>query len=248
MNEETKRKADELDPSYREGLLTLAQSFCLPFWWHDPNNRTGDGILHNGTVCLVNTGAKVMAVTANHVLTGLEADLRKMPELVCQFGSITVNPLDRLIDRDATLDLATFAAPDFADIAWVSHRVVPWPSKRIEKGEVVYYGGFPKTGRTAGQLKAKIYFDAMFWTPMDVTDRSIVLTCGNEQSYWPNKPEGEEINIDPGGYSGGPVYRVDETAPTTYLELVGFISELTFFPVMRATHADFARADGTIAR
>ena len=73
---------------------------------------------------------------------------------------------------------------------------------------------------------------------MDISAMNIVVTAGNPDTYWPNKPDGEDVNTKPFGYSGGPVYRVDEQGKRPFLELVGFIYEFSFEPVMLARHAD----------
>ena len=64
-------RKDAFDRMERAGYLPamrqLALSLCAPFWWH---GQGGDGpyrILHNGTICYVHTGERVIGVTADHV-------------------------------------------------------------------------------------------------------------------------------------------------------------------------------------
>jgi hypothetical protein len=68
--------------------------------------------------------------------------------------------------------------------------------------------------------------------------------------YWPAREPEEEINTNPSGASGGPVYFVDEDRPPYgYLELAGFIYEFhASLETVRARHADWIRADGTLVR
>ena len=47
-------------------LFDEAKPMAVPFWWHGPTKDNGD-ILHNGTICKVDTSARIIGVTADHV-------------------------------------------------------------------------------------------------------------------------------------------------------------------------------------
>ena len=59
--------------------------------------------------------------------------------------------------------------------------------------------------------------------------------------------EGTISAIDPRGFSGGPVYRIEDAVSPFQFELVGFIYEQNDeYRCALARHADLIRADGTI--
>ena len=58
--------------------------------------------------------------------------------------------------------------------------------------------------------------------------------------------QGPDKNDNPGGWSGGPVYRSVEDGPIARLEIVGFIYEFPFEQAVLARHADVVLADGTL--
>lgn len=224
---------------------------CAPFWWHLAEHAAGE-ILHNGTVCFVDTGVRVIGVTAEHVyrryLLNREAD----KDFVCQFGDLTVWPEARLIDRDRQLDLATFDLPELAERKerFLSNRPVKWPPPRLNARDAVIYGGYPGASRQSGLWKSIFAFKTVTGFVHDVTPQNIVLFANYQNIYWPSRPEGEEVNTNPAGVSGGPVYYVDETGPQySYLELAGFIYEYhVSLETVLARHADVIRDDGTLAR
>jgi hypothetical protein len=214
--------------------------------------RAGGEILHSGTVCFVDTGARVIGVTAEHVYRQYLLDREADKHFVCQFGDQLVWPEARLIDRDRQLDLATFDLPELArrKERFLSNRTVKWPPPRLNAREAVIYGGYPGASRQSGLWKPTFAFETVTGFVHEVTLQNVVLFVDYQNIYWPGRPEGEELNTDPAGVSGGPVYYVDETASQySYLELAGFIYEYhVSLETMLARHADVIRADGTLTK
>ena len=65
-------------------------------------------IYNNGSLGLIDTGERVIGVTAWHVYEAYLARLALRKLFVCQFGGVTVFPEQILIDKNERLDLATF--------------------------------------------------------------------------------------------------------------------------------------------
>src|SRR5689334_4236321 len=70
------------DPNFKKAYLSVvsagAQSVCAPFWWSvaEPGDRRAR-ILHNGTICYINTGSRLIGVTANHVYEQYIGDVER---------------------------------------------------------------------------------------------------------------------------------------------------------------------------
>lgn len=220
---------------------------AAPFWWHGPTKDDGD-ILHNGTICKVDTGKRIIGVTADHVYAEYLKDRATGKPFVCQFGDVTVVPEERLIDHDERLDLATF---DFSDIIRDRARFVArsWPPVRPKVGDPVMYGGFPGYSRTVELEAARARFSFQSVTGLigDVSAQSIVLNVDYSKLWDADMPEGTVSAIQPGGISGGPVYHIDDAASPFRFELVGFIYEQNDeYRCALARNADLIRSDGTI--
>jgi len=93
---------------YFPWLRSIAQSMCVPFWWHGLDREGEYRIHYNGTVCFVQTPMRLIAVTARHVFDEYRKAKSVQPDLRCQFGGTTTAPEDRLIAEDEYLDIATF--------------------------------------------------------------------------------------------------------------------------------------------
>lgn len=164
-----------------------------------------------------------------------------------QFGGSTIDPEPRLIDRSKYWDLATFDLPEvfITPAGGYIHTPTTWTTPRIEKADLVLYGGYPGGLRNPGQTKADFPFETFATRVTSASHDNISLQLEFPHIFWPGH-EGEEINIDLGGQSGGPVYRVIEGI-VDRLEIGGFIYEFNApLGLQFARHADFIDADGFI--
>jgi len=222
---------------------------CAPFWWSvaDAPGETAR-ILHNGSICFVDTGAMQLGITANHVykqyLRDVEAYGRHAVE--CQFGSSTIYPENHVIDCSPRWDLATFRVPAVftgasARTPRAHHHPVQWPPTRAQRSEVVLYGGFPGVLREEKGHIAELPFQWVAGRVSEVTDQNIVLEPEFATMLW----QGTETNSNPGGWSGGPVFRSVEL-PIVRLELVGFIYEFSLERAVLARHTDVVMGDGRL--
>jgi hypothetical protein len=143
-------KWEALGETADERLFAKAKTTAVPFWWHGPTpaNRR---VYNNGTLSLVDTGERIVGVTAWHVFWKYQQRLDKGRPFVCQFGAVTVRPERLLIDRSERLDLATFdltsIISELRDLT--AHRPSVWPPCKPVKHDLVVFGGYPGAQRRA---------------------------------------------------------------------------------------------------
>lgn len=236
--------------AYANAVSQLAQVTCAPFWWSVRTEKdTTARILHNGTICYVATGTRRIGVTAHHVYQEYRNDLQRdgAKAIECQFGSSTIYPEKHVIAESTKWDLATFDIPEvFVGASGrnpkAHHHPLQWPPPRARVSEIVFYGGFPGVLREEKGAVAELPFQWVAGRVSDVTEQNIVLEPNFESIQW----QGDETNDDPGGWSGGPVFRSIEDGPIARLELVGFIYEFPLGRAVLARHADVVLADGRL--
>jgi hypothetical protein len=198
----------------------LAKNNCAALFWRDD-----EGSLRNGTMTFVSTGKEILGITAGHVADECLQAYQANPNRQCQVGGAAFDPVSRLIARDKELDLATFRLSEpfvaSALVSWAS--TVSWPPRAIRAGEIVLYGGFAARRRLEEEGSIDFYFANFIGRLQSASSEryGLVLNIGESQSTGAARiPE----HADLGGWSGGPVYRIEEN-PLTYLELAGIIYE-----------------------
>ena len=233
------------DDAHRK-MFDRLMTMSVPFWWHGPTPDDPE-IYNNGSLCLIDTGARIIGVTARHVYDAYLQRLMRGRPFVCQFGAVTVFPERLLIAKNKRLDLATF---DLADVieslaGFVPSRPLVWPPARPAVDDLVIYGGFPGNMRRSDLIKATFPLDSITGLVSQVTDQNLVIEVDYLRLTDADGPQGNIVSTDPGGTSGGPVYRITD-APG--LEIVGFIYEQS--PSNRfvlARHADAIASDGGVS-
>ena len=251
----------EMKPWHREFLAHLGEmAMCMTtsFWW---SSKSGDEVIvrGNGTVCLVNTGARHIGVTCDHVYQGYLDDKDKYGDVQCQFGQNTFDPESRLIDRSplGRLDLATFDVPEVFIAAAgrnYHHNALKWPPDPLQETDVVLFGGYPQILRQTRVAKLDVKFQWFGTKVNSVDNERIVLEAVIGQMTWAGQPgEASIVTKSLGGQSGGPVYRVISANPAKgelfdRMELVGFIDRQIMGDLILAKPAGFVRADGTLIK
>jgi|GEM_PF-2082046 len=232
-----RRKAEPLDitarvaldrmerAGYLPELRGIAQSTCVPFWWHGYSSDGTYKIHHNGTICFLKTGMRIVGVTAHHVFDKYRMALEIDPQTRCQFGGTTIEPISRLISENRYLDLATFdlSTVVVAAAGATAHVPIHWPTQEVKTTEVAIYGGYPGSLREEHETTADIPFQWFAGSPLSVTPENLKLHIDMEHFHQPL--HGAKLsNWDLGGMSGGPVFRL-VTTPIERLELAAFIYE-----------------------
>lgn len=211
---------------YLPALRSIAKMASVPFWWHGRDKEGKYCIHHNGTVCFLQTSKRLIAVTAWHVFDEYRTAKAQQSDIRCQFGATTTEPEKRLIAESEYLDLVTFdmSAVVTAASGGLPHAPLIWPTSEVSSGEVLLYGGYPGSLRVEHELTADLPFQWFAGAPISVTPENIKLYIDRENFHQPLR--GTSItNVELGGMSGGPVFRLVPAPPIERLELVGFIYE-----------------------
>lgn len=231
-------------PSYR----AIVTEMCAPFWWHGQDGNGNYHIFHNGTVCFVDTGSALLAVTAGHVLDRYIEDKKRCPDVICQLGSVCYEPEKHIIDIDLNLDLAIFSvsAVVIAGAGCTASKSISWPPASVMVGDVILCGGYPGAIRKENELNADMPFQ-WFLGAATSSNENVVLQLELPECYVPL--DGSQLsNNDLGGMSGGPIFKYIQDSVIERIELVGFIYEFQpSFGLMFARPAKFLSQYGRVA-
>lgn len=188
--------------------------------------------ISNGTVSLVDLGDGPLAVTCEHVIAGFTKMANAHNNLVFQIGSVEINLLEQLIDRNARLDLATIRLTEEqatsitseGEIGSCVFRPKAWPpEENLKKGDFVAFGGFPGSLRTVASFDEYI-FESWSSGASQISSVSDGQFVSAFESEFRVKSFGAErnMNIDAlGGMSGGPVF-IDRGL---FWDFVGIVSQ-----------------------
>jgi hypothetical protein len=246
-------RVEGIDALEKSGYLTvlrgLAMSHASPVWWYDDSKAVGESILHSGTVTFVNTGSRVIAVSANHVYEQYLQDKAADPSLKCQFGGVTVEPERYVIDSDKKLDLATFDLPLVLATATGAtvHNSPAWPPASLAESDLVIVGGYPGNRRSEKAHTLDSDFVSFISRIAQSCDDHASVYLNMPNSHW---PQSERLSDSPdlGGMSGGPVFRLI-TEPLESLEFAGVVYEShQTYEVVLCRHASVIRSDGMLQR
>ena len=243
-----KAKLDALGHDVHCRLSDRVMTMFVPFWWHGPRPDDSE-IYHNGTLSLVDTGEKVIGITAWHVWNAYLIDLINRPPFVCQFGHVTVAPEASRIAADERLELATFDLTSIygtlQEFGAVAHRAQSWPPNRPDVADLVLYGGFPGKERQHKLVEVMYPRKTVLGMVTEVTSQNVRVEVDYKRLFDADGNEGEIVGFDPAGSSGGPVYRIVDTPAGPDLEIVAFVCEQSeLFTSMLGRHADIIKADG----
>lgn len=210
---------------YLPALRSIAKISCVPFWWHGPQVDGSYRTHHSGTVSFLDTGAKLIAISASHVFDGYAHDKQEFGNVTCQFGGMTIEPELRIISRQSELDLVTFEISPViaASSGAYPHSPPQWPTNPVLQGDLLMVGGYPGTLRVEHSESADIPFQWFSGRVTSTSSSNIILHIDRDNFHCPLN-ENQLTNQSLGGLSGGPVFRV-VTDPIERLELVGVIYE-----------------------
>lgn len=249
LSAEQKRRTDIAEacgylPTYR----SIVQDMCACFWWNGKDEFGNYRILQNATVCFVDTGSTLIAVTAAHVLEAYIAAKRRDPDIVCQLGSITYDPENCVVDVNLDLDLATFRVSSVVVAGSGSSPSKPtsWPPAPVLTGDILLCGGHPGAIRREDGPTANLPFQWFLATAAS-SNKNVVLALELNDCHVPLT--GDPLaNHSLGGMSGGPVFKYVPPSPIERIELVGFIYEFQpTYGLMFARPANYIDKHGQIS-
>lgn len=214
----------QLAKGYLPALEQMAKKLTAPYWWYWGAGPERGRTIEGGTMCFVNTGTRLIGVTAEHVHTACVAALNGDARVACQIGGHSFEPEKRILDLSKELDLAVYDVSEVqanaarADI----HHAPVWPPVVAEQ-DVHIIGGWLWTlsehgpGTTTNQF---LHFVARL---SGSSDRHLGIGTTTSTSIpWGRNALAPGTNL--GGMSGGPVFRLQERG-LSVLTLVGVIYE-----------------------
>lgn len=245
------KQEQQLNQAERSGyfpqMRKLIGTAMAPLWWSAPAADGEIQILAGGTMFVLDTGTQVFGITNHHVYAKYLDHLEEYRGVECQFGGAAFQPERCLINCNKRADLATFAIP------LVSRAMVPvlpfgapaWPVEPLKKGERVILGGYPGALLVAHGPTVDSDLQVFALKAGDVFKDEIQLFLDTPSIHWPLH-EGEQLNRELKGMSGGPVFRFVEAKPVDRVELVGIIFAETFDHIL-ARPVGLLDSDGRIA-
>ena len=248
LSETQKQYADQAEANgYLPVYRSIVQDMCACFWWHGEDDQGKYRIFQNGTVCFVDTGRRLIAVTAAHVLKEYMTAKERDPSIVCQLGNITYNPEDHVIAIDHALDLATFAVSEVVVAGSGSSPSKPlaWPPSTVMRGDVLLCAGHPGALRKENSTTADLPFQWLLAAAAS-SNENITLTLELDDCHVPLAGAALQ-NHELGGMSGGPVFKYIPPCPLERIELVGFIYEFQpSYGLLFARPANFIDQSGKV--
>jgi hypothetical protein len=231
--------------------------YVAPLYWFVRGQGEIDDV-KSATVFFIDCGDGPFAVTAAHVVDEIFDDQAAGRVLLCQMANVPIDPVDRLIDMDEDLDLATFRV-DPREIA--AARSVPltipkgrWPPPAPKIGSGVLFSGYPGHERLREgprRLNFGIYAAAVLAT--SVGDRDIKCQIEREHMVATLAKEIPAPYYDLGGISGAPLLTLVESNGVVTWQLGGVIYEAYAgeelgMGMIVARRADFIGASGKLNR
>lgn len=211
----------------------VAQACCAPVFWRD-----GEHGRHNGTMTFIRTTTQVLGLTNAHVADGL-ANCRDELGRRCQVGGAYFDPA-RLIARHPEMDLASFQLSDVF-LTQVGPRqfaaeIRAWPPGSATEGSPVMFGGYPATYRSErpdGTVDFSFAWFAAKVQSSSSKNLGMVLEISRSISVG-RIPITKDIDL--GGWSGGPVFRIAEESGIERLELSAIIYEYSAINEIALAH------------
>lgn len=204
-----------------EAEIRIAASYTTPFFW-SLRNSNGDEMLKGGSAFFIDTGERVFAVTASHVVEECLQDTKSRAFIQCMPGSGRGTPVpfhlgDRLIDAHRGIDIATFwMKPE--EVRQTGREVLQgyyypgWPPPLPQKDRGVTYCGFPGRGRRwLAHREISFGCAALGGIATISHELSLSILIERENLFQVLGEEAMEENYDFGGMSGGPVIAIVQT-------------------------------------
>lgn len=237
--------------SFAQIELIKNASFPVGWTWRNENRKL---CFDGGTGFVVQTGTRLLGITAKHVVEGYEAARASIDAVNCQFGNLQVDLSQRVIGRSLGRDIASFelTARDLAEIGDEAPKVAldVWPSHNVVKGDRILFGGFP--GESREQL-AELDFSFGFVGGINPTQsadaRDPYFRCVIDPAFSVGIA-GTDGMIPPNfpfnGMSGGPALRVFGGPVSPSFQLAGVIHEgSASFACIDFHRLDTLQPDGT---
>ena len=239
---------DRLERSgYLSALRQLARSHTCSIWWWDDNSARTPAILHNGTMSFVNTGSSTLGITAYHVYQQYISDRQNNSAIKCQVGNVTVELEKYLVSGDRDLDMAVFELSPvlLGATGAIVHSTRRWPPANLQASDLVIVAGYPGERRRERPTTVQHDFLSFIGRVSQSSDDHASVYLNLSESHWPQGVK-IEAQLDLGGMSGGPAYRL-VTEPIETIEMVGLVYEANkAYELVFTRHLSFVAANGEL--
>lgn len=191
-------------------IVALGAECVAPVWASRAGNEPPNCVDHNGTITFVDTGKRLIGVTARHVLERYR-EIAELPTaaLAVNLGrGVTPGFIDLdVIDESAEMDVATIALPDIREFRGSTKKYFPishWPIPKPSRGEPVTVVGFPGVDRKATEGRGTFTLQGIGMTVSNSPGRNVALA--DEQCTLQVTRDGKTLaqGLEPGGLSGAP--------------------------------------------
>ncbi|HET7396492.1 MAG TPA: hypothetical protein VFK12_08625 [Gammaproteobacteria bacterium] len=246
-----KRELDHAEAvGYFPEIRKLIKQPTAPIWWWRDSHSCDGSILHNGTLCAIDTGERQICVTAGHVYEQYLRHRSEFDDVECQIGNVRIRLENYLIDYSKELDLATFEISPIllAGSGILNHAPRIWPPECIETGEIVVLGGYPGRFREERIRQVEFAFASLFVPVAQSSSDHASFQLNLSRAYWSDGSEGIPAHSELGGMSGGPVFRYLRN-PIEHFDLAGFIYQGSpDYELIFARHAACVTKSGNIVQ
>ncbi|MCW6512994.1 hypothetical protein [Lichenifustis flavocetrariae] len=248
-----------LGPELLNEISLFTLRVCTPIYWHDRELAFPKEV--QGASCFfLRFKGGVVGITADHVIEAWSAARARTPSIVCQVRFASFDLDSALIDRDKTLDIATFSVSE-GELRAIDAVTIDcsgsWPPPVPERMRAASLAGFPKIIRIVHRDQSA-EFNAFGALPAveDVTDSEIIFTYDPARDG-PMHGKMPPLGFNLSGCSGGPVLMHGERNGLHRWFPVGLITggprgkgtgESGSFDIIRARRIHCVNPDGTLRR
>lgn len=236
---------------------------CMPLYWHDrrvpfPKDMRG------GSCFILRFGARLVGITAAHVLQAYRDARAQNSAIVCQLRLMPFALHDAVIDCDADLDIATFSLSE-EELKETDATPIDctgqWPPPAPTRMRAVSLAGFPEKLRVTHADRSAI-FSAYGGLPAieDFSEKEIILTFDPSHAEPLNGLPLPPLGLNMSGCSGGLALMHGQRNGLHRWFPIGLITrgsnrdsgdergEAVSFDMIRVRRIHFVREDGTIER
>ena len=246
---------ERLKTGFMVEIKQAATNYAAPIFWAKRFSHSAEleANISHGSIFFLQCEGPPFAVTADHVYDAYLKRKQNDPSIACQVLDLRFDPEERLIDRDPTLDIATFRIEEREVEGmgkWI-HKPAQWPPLPPEEGKGVYTVGFPAIHRRVlggNSIEWGVY--SLLLTATTVSDGRIV--CQFERGEWvdtrgfelPERPPKPSL----AGLSGAPLWTLTENAAISW-RLGGVVLEFQDnFELLYVRRPDCIKSDGALCK
>jgi hypothetical protein len=190
-------------------VTALTQKVARPLVWHDLREPYPKCLL-GGTCFILRFRARLVGITAAHVIRALEDAKRKTTNIECLLRTVPFDISSAIIARDHELDIVTFGVTEDQLIGSEAQAIDctrEWPPPTPEKGSALSCGGCPEVIQTEfshSKREFHFYVDLGF---VDAFDEQNIFERHDPETdiRLIASPKFQDRGANFSGCSGGPV-------------------------------------------